>query len=272
MQTSDPSFASPNHKAATVNAMPETASDVTDNAILNGRLRLLQPRRGHRFGHDAILLAAAVPARPHQRVAEFGAGVGAASLALLSRVNDTDATLIEIDAHLCTLARENIARNGFSDRARAVALNITATSLSAAGIEAGFDHVFMNPPFNNTTLQPSPHSARRTAHAGDIELLRNWVKRADEILCDSGTVTVIWRADGLADVLDVLRPGFGAITLIPIYPAPDRPAIRIIVTGRKDDRTPMRVLPPLTLNDRQQRPTDEAESILRRGGSWPPNA
>jgi len=205
--------------------MPETvAADVTDNAILNGRLRLLQPRRGHRFGHDAILLAAAVPAQPHQRVAEFGAGVGAASLALLSRVNGIDATLIEIDEQLCALARENIARNGFSDRARAVALDIAATALAAAGIETGFDHVFMNPPFNDAALQPSPNPARRTAHAGDTELLRNWVKRADEILHDSGTVTIIWRADGVADVLDVLRAGFGAITLIPIYPAPERPA------------------------------------------------
>src|SRR5687768_14826467 len=123
--------------------MHETASDVTDNAILNGRLRLLQPKRGHRFGHDAILLAAAVPARPYQRVAEFGSGVGAASLALLSRLTNIDATLIEIDERLCELARENIARNNFLDRARVVTLDIAATSLSDAGIETGFDHVFM---------------------------------------------------------------------------------------------------------------------------------
>ncbi len=248
------------------------ASDTTDDAILNGRLRLLQPKRGHRFGHDAILLAAAVPARPHQRVAEFGAGVGAASLALLSRVNGIDATLIELDEHLCALARENIARNGFSDRARAIAADIASRPVDAEKAVKGFDHVFMNPPFNNMSLQRSPDPARRKAHVGDVNLLRHWVSRAGEILSDSGMVTVIWRADGLADVLDVLNAGFGAITLIPVYPSPDRPAIRVIASAHKSDRSPLQILPPLTLNDRQQRPTDDAESILRSGGSWPPHS
>ena len=35
------------------------APAVTEDAVLGGRLRLRQPRRGHRVGHDAILLAAA---------------------------------------------------------------------------------------------------------------------------------------------------------------------------------------------------------------------
>ena len=77
--------------------------DLTDDWILGGRLRLLQPRRGHRFGHDAVLLAAAIPARPGQAAVELGAGVGAAGLALAARVPDLRVTLIEIDAALCLL-------------------------------------------------------------------------------------------------------------------------------------------------------------------------
>ncbi len=33
--------------------------DITEDAFLGGRLRLRQPRKGHRAGHDAMLLAAA---------------------------------------------------------------------------------------------------------------------------------------------------------------------------------------------------------------------
>ena len=51
-------------------------ADVTEDMFLGGQLRLRQPRRGHRAGHDAILLAAATPARAGHRVVEFGAGVG----------------------------------------------------------------------------------------------------------------------------------------------------------------------------------------------------
>ena len=56
----------------------DRAGDVTEDAILGGRLRLRQPERGHRVGHDAILLAAACPASAGERVVDLGAGVGAA--------------------------------------------------------------------------------------------------------------------------------------------------------------------------------------------------
>jgi tRNA1(Val) A37 N6-methylase TrmN6 len=253
--------------------MHDSAADITDDAILNGRLRLLQPKRGHRFGHDAILLAAAVPAQLQDRVAEFGAGVGAASLALLSRIPGAQVTLFEIDEELCALARENIARNGFSDRADVVHrdIAIAAAEETSARAAGGFDHVFMNPPFNPASLLASPDPARRTAHAGDRELLRTWVNRAHDMLGSTGSLTLIWRADGLNDVLQALAKDFGGITVTPIYPAPGRAAIRIIASGYKQDRSPLRILPPLTLNDRSQTPTDEAEAILRHGGAWPPD-
>ena len=41
---------------------PAPGSGFTDDAVLGGRLRLKQKRRGHRVGHDAILLAAATQA------------------------------------------------------------------------------------------------------------------------------------------------------------------------------------------------------------------
>ena len=59
----------------------------TLDAVLGGRLSLRQPRRGHRFGHDAILLAAATDARSGQHAVELGAGVGAAGLALAKRID-----------------------------------------------------------------------------------------------------------------------------------------------------------------------------------------
>ena len=72
---------------------------ITDDAALGGRLKLLQPERGHRFGHDAILLAASVAARPGESIVELGAGVGAAALALLARVPGANAVLVEIVEH-----------------------------------------------------------------------------------------------------------------------------------------------------------------------------
>lgn len=236
-------------------------ADITDDGILNGRLRLFQPKRGHRFGHDAILLAAAVPVRTGDRVAEFGSGVGAAGLALLARVPGIDVTLFEIDPALCTLAQENIVRNGFSDCARAVVQDVTAP------LQAGpFDHVLMNPPFNDRRFQASPESGRRLAHAASPDLLARWIGSARAVLRDRGRLTLIWRAEGLADVLRELETaGFGAVSILPVHPATGKPAIRVIAVGAKGDEAPARTLPPLILNDDASRPSAEAEAILRQG-------
>ncbi|MFZ0525687.1 MAG: methyltransferase, partial [Xanthobacteraceae bacterium] len=63
--------------------MTETSTEISaehggtsEDAVLGGRLVLRQPLHGHRFGHDAILLAAAVPAHAGEHAIELGAGVG----------------------------------------------------------------------------------------------------------------------------------------------------------------------------------------------------
>src|ERR1700744_644547 len=83
--------------------MTDRSGELTEDAFLGGQLRLRQPRTGHRAGHDAMLLAAATPALPAQRVVECGAGVGAAGLALARRVAGTKLVLVEIDPGLAKL-------------------------------------------------------------------------------------------------------------------------------------------------------------------------
>src|SRR5665811_2498342 len=64
----------------------------SEDAVLGGRLRLRQPLRGHRVGHDAILLAAATGGRASEQAVDLGAGVGAAGLALAARVGGLKVT------------------------------------------------------------------------------------------------------------------------------------------------------------------------------------
>lgn len=248
--------------------VPMTAErpDLTDDAILNGRLRLFQPKRGHRFGHDAILLAAATPARPGDRIAELGAGVGAASLALLARIPGIDVTLVDIDGDLTALASENIRRNGFAEKARAVTLEVEMPdrAFDNAGLQAGsFDHVLMNPPFNDASLQASPDTTRRIAHVATKDTLGLWLRRAAHLLRPSGGLSLIWRADSQQNVLRDVAVAFGAITILPVHPAPGRPPIRILINARKGAEEELRSLPGLTLTDQDGRPSAEAEAILR---------
>lgn len=243
----------------------DPTSELTDDAVLGGRLRLKQKRRGHRVGHDAILLAAATGAQAGDRAIEFGAGVGAAGLALAVRCPEVDVTLVEIDPELAKLAEENIARNGLDRRVRVVTLDVAAPSDEFAGRGIGpgsADHVLMNPPFN-TTGRPSPDPQRRLAHVAGDGVLTGWIAAASQVLHSAGVLTLIWRADGLADVLAALGGGFGEIVVRPIHGRAGQPAIRVLVRARKGSRAPLALLPPLTLNDEAGNPTAEAEAVLR---------
>jgi tRNA1(Val) A37 N6-methylase TrmN6 len=245
--------------------------DTTEDAVLGGRLVLRQLRRGHRVGHDAILLAAATPAQAGEHAVDFGAGVGGAGLALAARVSGLNVTLAEIDPALAALAAENIDRNGFADRVRAVVLDVTAGSraFAAAALPPGSAaRVLMNPPFNDpATSRASPDAARRRAHlsAG----LAPWLRSAARLLALGGSVTLIWRADGLTDVMAALARGFGAVTVQPVHPRPDAPAIRGLVRAVKGSRAPLALLPALVLTSADGRPSEEAEAVLRHGAALP---
>ncbi|MBV8755314.1 MAG: methyltransferase [Hyphomicrobiales bacterium] len=244
---------------------------VTEDAVLGGRLVLRQPRRGHRFGHDAILLAASTPAKAGEHVVEFGAGVGAAGLALASRVPGLALTLVEIDRELATLAGENISRNGLADGVRAVTLDVTAgaRAFAAEALPPGSAaRVLMNPPFNDPAVsRASPDAGRRCAHVSAG--IAPWLNSAQRLLGAGGTVTLIWRADGLGDVLSALAPGFGAITAQPVHPRADAPAVRVLVRAVKGSGAPLVLLPPLVLAGTDGRPSAEAEAVLRHGGALP---
>jgi len=247
-------------------------TDTTEDTILGGRLRLRQPRKGHRVGHDAMLLAAAASAVANEHAVELGAGVGAAGLALALRVADLRVTLVEIDPALVALANANAERNGLAGRVTAIVADATALphELSAAGLLPGCaQHVLMNPPFHDpSTARASPDPARARAHVATADTLAAWIATASRLLASDGTVTLIWRADGLAEVLRALE-GFGAIVVVPVHSNADAAAVRILVRATKGRRTPLQLRPGLVLNDAAGRPTVAAESILRDGAPLP---
>ena len=251
--------------------MAAEQGDVSEDAVLGGRLILRQPRKGHRVGHDAILLAAACSARPRHRLIELGAGVGASGLAVARRVDDLAAILVEIDPALVALARENTARNGLEGRVRAVCLDVAAPVdvFAAAGLpEGAADHVLMNPPFN-AAHNPSPDRGRRLAHAAADDTVLRWVDVAARLLRPAGVVTLIWRADGLDAALEALAGNFGAVAVLPVHPKPDATAVRVLVRAVKASRAPLALLPGLFLADYRGRPTEEAEAVLRDGALLP---
>jgi tRNA1(Val) A37 N6-methylase TrmN6 len=256
-----------------------TAADLetTDDAFLGGRLRLLQPKAGYRAGLDAVLLAAAVPAAGAGiRVLDAGAGVGVAGLAVAARIADARVVLVELVPRLAALARENVARNGLSDRVRVIEADLTApaASLAVQGLEPqSFDHVLANPPYVEEGRGSSPADlvkagAQMMAAGG----LKRWVRFLAHMAAPDGTVTLIHRAEALGEVLASLDTRFGALDILPIHPRTGEPAHRVLVGGRKGSRAPLRLLPGLVLHGDGHAFLPAVETILRDGAPLVPGA
>jgi tRNA1(Val) A37 N6-methylase TrmN6 len=251
--------------------MTEPRLECTEDAFLGGRLRLRQLKTGHRAGHDAMLLAAATPVRAGHRVVDFGAGVGAAGLALARRVEGVRLALVEIDETLADLARSNAAANAIAADVIVLDIESGAEIFAAAGLAPdSVDTVLMNPPFNDGVRhRASPDLARASAHVAGGGTLGGWIHAARRVLKSGGVLTLIWRADGIADVLAALERGFGSLAVLPVHGEAAAPAIRILVRAVKGGRAPTQILPALMLNDESGLPNKRVVEILAGNGVLP---
>ncbi len=251
--------------------MSEPAGDITEDGFLGGKLRLRQPRSGHRAGHDAMLLAAATPARPGDRVADFGAGVGAAGLAVATRVAGIRLVLVEVDARLAEMARANAVDNGIAAETLVLDIASGAESFASVGLSPdSVDVVLMNPPFNDASRhRASPDKTREFAHVAVAETLEGWIHAGRRILKSGGNLVMIWRADEIAQLLAALGRGFGSLMILPVHADAASPAIRVLLRATKGGRTPTRLLAGLVLNDESARPTPDTRRILAGEGRLP---
>lgn len=233
---------------------------MTADAFLDGRVRLRQSVDGYRAGIDAVLLAAALPARGQERLLELGCGAGAALLCAAFRLPDGRFTGVEKDPAMAALARDNAAANGMADR-----VDILQDDVGALLVKTSFDQVFFNPPFFDTpgAIRP-PRPEKRAAHLSGAAPLPVWIAAAAGALKPKGRLTLIHRAGRLAEILGLLDGRFGDVAVKPVHPRAGQPAKRVIVTARLGSRGPLTLLPPLVLHDDAGgKYSAGAEAILR---------
>ncbi len=210
------------------------------------------------------MLAAATPARAGDRVVDFGAGVGAAGLAVAKRVAGIKLVMVEIDEKLADLARCNAAANAVAADLFVLDVTSDAGAFAAAGLlPDSVDVVLMNPPFNDRARhRASPDEARASAHVATAATLEGWVHAGRRVLKSGGILAMIWRADGIAEVLAALDRGFGSLAILPVHADVTSPAIRVLVRAVKGGKAPTRIQPALMLNDESARPNQTVQDIL----------
>lgn len=252
--------------------------ELTEDRLLGGRVRLAQPAGGFRAGLDAVFLAAAVAARPGERVLELGCGSGAASLCLAVRVLGISVVGLDKDRALVRLAARNADDNGLAGRVAFYEGDLLRPPMRLA--PASFDHVMANPPYRAAGQgRPPQDGGRSAATIEDAAVLKDWLNFALVMLRPQGRLTLIYAAERLDALLAALAGGWGGIRLFPLWPGGPQPAAddgsmkpakRVLLSARRGSRAPIALLPGLTLHRPDGRFTPAAEAILRdaAGLNW----
>ncbi len=235
---------------------------MTEDSLLDGRVRLRQPADGYRAAIDPVLLAAATPACADDLVADLGCGVASAGLCLLRRVSQVRVFGLELQPLLARLGAENARLNGMDDQ---LTVHLGDISSPPPVFEAGgFDHVMMNPPYlDPAAARLSQDEARRIATVEGEVGLADWVGEALRLLPAKGSLTLIHRAERLDEILSLLSGDFGHLTVLPLWPHRTQAAKRVIVQARKGSGAPLRLLPGLVLHEADGSYSADAEAVLR---------
>src|SRR5690606_7639444 len=130
------------------------------------------------------------------------------------------------------------------DRVEAAPADITALPFSRLGL-APFDAALANPPFfDDPAALRGPAPERSGAWLADGGL-QAWTRFLLKAVREGGSITLIHRADRLADLLALLSPGAGSLRILPVHPFADEPAKRVIVRAVKTGKAPLVLHPPL---------------------------
>ena len=233
-------------------------------------MTLVQPRKRHRIGSDAVLLSAAAGS-VEGLIVDVGAGVGAVGLAVVSRSASATADLVEFDPELARLASCNAERNALTSRIRVVQVDVCdAHARRAAGlVDEAADCVVTNPPFfDPRAARVSPDQSRARAHAfspraaGDPPVI-GWIRGCLALLAPCGRLVMIHRPDALAQILTAAENRAGALTLLPVHPRAGASAHRLLISAVKGSKAPLRIAPALVLHQADGRLTAEADAIHR---------
>ena len=243
--------------------MSETSA--ADARLLDGRLILRQPARGHRVGTDTMLLAGCL-AEPGSHVVDAGAGVGAVGLAVALRAPSASVCLVERQGDLAAIAQENAARNGLAARVRVAECDLLAPAgRRGAGLPNGWaSAVFTNPPYyDQGAVRASPHDGRAQAHVLGEGGIGAWMRACLALLAPNGRFAMIHLPQALAPILEACEGRLGSVRVLPVHAREGEDAGRIIVTGRKGSRAPLAIAHPFVVHEADGRFTPRADAIHR---------
>ena len=217
--------------------------DETIDALLDGRLKVIQSRGGYRFSVDALFLADFVIVRAGDFLIDLGTGCGVIPLLLLLTTPLHHAVGIEIQPELACQASSNIMLNRLLGKMNILRADIRHPPLSPGTA----DVVTCNPPYRKpNTGRINPNASRAIARHEILVSLEDILATARYLLKAKGRFTTIYSAERLIDLLSQARRfNLEPKRLQVIYPDMKSSAKLVLVETVLEGNPGLEILPPI---------------------------
>jgi tRNA1(Val) A37 N6-methylase TrmN6 len=234
--------------------------EITENKLLDGRVTLLQPKKGYRVAVDPVLLAASVPAAEGDCILDLGSGTGAVSLCLQARVPGCSIIGIENNLEYLSLSQQSVEKNNWQANIRFIEGRVEAPP---AELQPDFfDWVVANPPYYmEQGYSVSLQAGKSAAHARDGEL-REWIDCAHHFVKPGGWFFMVYPANEDDEDIAGMSRVFQEVRILRIQPKVSFPTKRHILAARKGGGPFIREAGTLILHEDNGDFTAKARAIL----------
>ena len=175
----------------------ETLDEIED-------VRIIQPKKGHRFTTDSVLLARLSTPKKYSKVLELGTGCGIVSIILSGRIPSLRITTVEIQEEMAKLAERNVILNNMESRISVLIRDIK--ELPKILPSAHFDYIITNPPYRPLASgRTSPDRKRAISNHEFSVTINDILKVSQHLLKVRGRISLIYTADRLVDLFSAMR-------------------------------------------------------------------
>ena len=240
----------------------ETSYGETLDALFQGKLKIIQRKKGYRFSIDSLLLAHFVKVRGGEEIVDLGTGNGVIPLILGCLHPSVRVVGLELQEEMAQRALRSVRLNQLAERVKIVQGDVC--SVEEIFSPQSFDAVVCNPPYRETAsgrINPDPE--RRVARHEIKARLLDFVRAGSYLLRRRGRMALVYPAARTLDLLQTMRQeDLEPKRLRLVYSLEESAATLVLAEGIKGGGSELRVMPPLVIYTKERKYSPEIRAIL----------
>ena len=245
-------------------------------------MKIIQNKEGFCFGIDSVLLSDfAKGIKDNSRCVDLGTGTGILGILLCAKTNLSEIVGVEIQEEVADMAKRSIKLNNLENRFKIININLKEIidkknneeidDLNKNKIKNyleknSFDYVITNPPYKKINTGKINENKKQLISRHEITAnLNDFIKTANYLLKDKGTLFMVHRPDRLADILEEMRKQKIEPKEIKfVYPKINKEPNLILIKGIKNARPFLKIDKPIYVYNEDGEYADEILKIYNK--------